>query len=184
MNNPTTFGTKTLDAIVGGWGISGYTAFVGGKPVRMGSTSGNINNGIKVNSTFGTYTSSDHNLANPNFDGDKRKILVGPADNPAGRVGAFDSTKVKPAQYFVLGDVPGADPQLRHPGFTQTDLSLMKGFTLTESVRLQFRSEFQNAFNIRGYGPYNSTIGDLQFGLIRTAGNAPRQIQLSLRLLF
>jgi hypothetical protein len=184
MGTPSTFAAKTLDAIIGGWGVSGYTVFVSGKPVRMGSTAGNINNGIKVNSTFGSYTTSDHNLANPQFDGDKRKILVGPTENPAGRIGAFDRTKVTPAQYFVLGSLPGVDPNLRHPGFTQTDLSLMKSFILTERTRLQFRSEFQNAFNIRGYGQYNTTVGDLQFGLIRTAGNAPRQIQLSLRLTF
>src|SRR3712207_7846046 len=33
------------------------------------------------------------------------------------------------------------------PGYSNTDLALMKNFYFTEQVRLQFRGEFYNAFN-------------------------------------
>ena len=49
---------------------------------------------------------------------------------------------------------------------------------------LQIRAEAQNAFDIRGYGPVQSQIGNVNYGLITTAGNQPRQVQLSARFVF
>ena len=49
---------------------------------------------------------------------------------------------------------------------------------------LQIRAEGQNFLNIRGYGPYNAQIGNANYGLITTAGNLPRQVQISLRFVF
>ena len=49
---------------------------------------------------------------------------------------------------------------------------------------LQIRAEAQNMLDIRGLGPYNAQIGNVNYGLITTAGNLPRQIQLSGRLNF
>ena len=46
------------------------------------------------------------------------------------------------------------------------------------------RAEAQNVFDIRGYGPVQSQIGNANYGLITTAGNLPRQIQMSARFVF
>ena len=60
----------------------------------------------------------------------------------------------------------------------------MKNFKIREASYVQFRAEAQNAFNIRGFGAYNSQIGAVNYGLITAAGNVARQIQLSLRINF
>jgi hypothetical protein len=44
--------------------------------------------------------------------------------------------------------------------------------------------EATNFFNIRGYGAYNTTIGNRYFGMITAAGNTERSIQMSARIVF
>jgi len=65
-------------------------------------------------------------------------------------------------------------------------MSLMKSFKLNSDGRryLQFRMEGNNILNMRGYGPYNTQIGTLDFGLITSPGLPARTIQMSARILF
>ena len=67
-----------------------------------------------------------------------------------------------------------------------SDMSLMKSFYFLPEHRsyLQFRMEASNIFNIRGFGPYNTTIGSKYFGMITAAGNTERSIQMSARIVF
>jgi hypothetical protein len=44
------------------------------------------------------------------------------------------------------------------------------------------RTEGRNKFNIRGFGSYNTVIGNRDFGLITAADNTERQVQLSGRI--
>ena len=71
----------------------------------------------------------------------------------------------------------------RNPSFHQADISLMKNFHFG-SRYVQFRAEAQNLFNVRGFGPVQAQIGNVNYGPITTAGNTPRQIQLSARFVF
>jgi len=66
------------------------------------------------------------------------------------------------------------------------DMSLMKSFYFTDSTQryVQVRMEGTNFFNVRGFGLYNTTIGTPFFGLITSAGNQERRIQLSARIIF
>ncbi len=80
------------------------------------------------------------------------------------------------------GDVEG-------PGTEAVSLSLLKRFTLRESVRAQVGAQVSNAFNHANYGPpANLTLGVPGFGQIssmQTAeGAGPRQIQLAGRITF
>ncbi len=70
------------------------------------------------------------------------------------------------------------------PGFANVDAGLFKEFPVwKEGYRLQFRSEFFNAFNrVNLNNPTNSLISP-SFGRILSAGTA-RQIQLALKFLF
>jgi hypothetical protein len=75
-------------------------------------------------------------------------------------------------------------PWIRNPGYFNYDASLMKRFNFTERSYLQLRVEAQNVFNIRGLGPYDTTFGDAHFGYITSAGNTPRIMQVSGRIVF
>jgi hypothetical protein len=186
MNSPQTLGQKILDGAIGGWQLAGNSTYVDGLPVQWwGTTTINTNNTILVETTYGSYTSSNHNLSNPSYTGDNQ-VLVSPSTPvTASTVGRFNTNAMQVAQNFVAGNLPVVDPHLRNPPFSQTDLSLMKNFGLGSERRyLQFRAEAQNAFNIRGFGTYNNDLGNPYFGLITNAGNSPRAIQLSARIIF
>ena len=63
-------------------------------------------------------------------------------------------------------------------------MSLMKNFRFKEGRYLQIRAEGQNAWNIRGLGGVSASAGSPGYGLITSAGNTARQIQLSARINF
>jgi len=185
LNSPKTLGEKVLDRVAGGWQFSGNTSYSSGTPVTWwGTTTVNTNNTIKVETTYGSYASSDHNLGNSAYQGDNHSLLS-PSMAPAAGISRFAANKMITAQNFIAGNLPAVDPSLRNPSFTQTDLSLMKNFYITPEKRyVQIRAEAQNAFNIRGFGTYNNQLGNPYFGMITNAGNGPRQIQLSARFIF
>jgi hypothetical protein len=90
---------------------------------------------------------------------------------------------------------------VRGPGIDNFDVSLFKDFGLphikgfggSESPRLEFRTEFFNAFNHTQFAMINTTFVPIQdtlgsgssspFGSV-SAARDPRQIQFALKLLF
>jgi len=185
LGSPSGLAARIADKVVGGWQVAGNYQFYTGTPITLtGSTTSNINNTIKINQTWGSYAGPDHNLTPANYDSDSQ-VLYSPVDPiTSSTIRRLDPTKVVGARIFVSGDLPPNRDDLRNPEYHQWDLALMKNFTVLGSRTVQFRAEAQNLFNTRGFGPYNSQIGSANYGLITSAGNAPRQIQLSGRLNF
>lgn len=184
MNSPDSVGGKIMEAVVGGWQLAGLYQFYTGTPITLtGSTTSNINNTIKINQTWGSYAGDDHNLLSPNFD-NWDQVLHSPVDPVTNdSIRYLDPTKVKGAAVFVSGNLPPNQDEYRNPAFQQADLSVMKNFHFG-SRYLQVRAEAQNFLNIRGYGPVQAQIGNINYGLITASGNIPRQVQMSVRFVF
>ena len=72
---------------------------------------------------------------------------------------------------------------LRGPGLFNTDLGLIKNTSVTERVRVQFRSEFFNVFNNVNFNNPGATVGTPGFGKI-TSAKDPRILQLTLKAMF
>ena len=74
---------------------------------------------------------------------------------------------------------------LRGPAFHNFDVSLIKETAFVrEALKLQFRAEFFNVFNLVNFGlPANIVLGP-GFGLINRTAGTSRQIQFSLKLLY
>ena len=66
------------------------------------------------------------------------------------------------------------------------DFSLMNAVSIEERLKVQFRAEFFNVFNIQNYGLPRTTYGASSFGVATglASGATPRQIQFSPRLAF
>jgi hypothetical protein len=184
MNAPSGTASRIVEAVLGGWQLAGFYQYYSGTPITLtGSTTSNINNTIKINQTWGSYATSDHNLISPAFNS-WSQVLHSPVDPVTGSsIRYLDPTKVVGAQVFVSGNLPPNQDEYRNPSFQQADLSVMKNFRFGPRY-LQIRAEAQNVLNIRGFGPVQSQIGNINYGLITTAGNAPRQVQLSARFVF
>jgi hypothetical protein len=69
------------------------------------------------------------------------------------------------------------------PGYQNVDLALMKNFKVTEWQRLEFRSEFFNAFNKANFSFPGVARGTPTFGVI-TSAYPGRNIQFALKYLF
>jgi hypothetical protein len=79
----------------------------------------------------------------------------------------------------------------RAPGITQLDLGVSKFVALTERFSIRLRADAFNLTNRAQYGPPNADISTSNFGAITTTvGNyatgrgTPRELQLSIKLLF
>jgi outer membrane receptor protein involved in Fe transport len=187
MSSTDTWASKIADKVVGGWQVAGNFNFTTGTPVVLtGSTTSNINNTIKINQTWGSYATTDHNLTPTNYSSNAQVLHSAVDPITTSSVRRLDPNKVVGAQVFVSGNLPPTDAAYRNPHFEQWDLSLMKNFPIGDAPGrfVQIRAEAQNAFNIRGFGNFQSSIGSANYGLITSAGNQPRQIQLSARINF
>jgi len=185
LGRPTGIGQAVLDGAIGGWQFSGTTIHRSGRPVVFGFNNSDVNNPYGIEATFGSYATTNTDLGNSAFRGNGSTLL---SDNDIRIPGQarFDVAGFRQPATFSYGTLPPVYANIRHPGNTNLDLSLMKKFPFTmEGNRyLQLRLEALNALNIRGLGPYNTTVGDANFGFITTAGNVERRAQVSARIIF
>lgn len=73
---------------------------------------------------------------------------------------------------------------LRGPHRTNLDCSIFREVPISERYRMQVRGEFFNALNHPQFDLPNTTIGSAAAGVISSTVGSPRDIQLSLRLMF
>jgi hypothetical protein len=84
-----------------------------------------------------------------------------------------------------------ANDVIRGPGLNNFDVSIFKNFALAERMKLQFRSEFYNAFNHTQFTGLDTAARfdaqgrqvNMRFGEFSNAAE-PRRIQFALRLSF
>ncbi len=73
---------------------------------------------------------------------------------------------------------------VRAPGVNNWNLSAVKNFFVSERFKLQFRTEFLDAFNHTDLSPPNTTPTSAAFGSITGAANQPRFVFFTLKLTF
>src|SRR5450432_819974 len=83
---------------------------------------------------------------------------------------------------FTYGD--GGRNILRGPSRANLDCSIFREVPIAERYRMQLRGEFFNAGNHPQFDLPNATIGSAAAGVISSTVGSPRDIQLSLRLMF
>jgi len=69
------------------------------------------------------------------------------------------------------------------PAFNSTDFAVLKDFRIREPMRVQFRSEFFNAFNQVNFSNPTTSVASSAFGRVRSA-NDGRVIQFALKVLW
>ena len=146
---------RVVDAVVGGWNVNLITTFTTGTALGWGNV---------------IYFGGPLNLDPHNVDN------------------SFDTSQFNRVSAQQLGSnrrtFPTRFAALRADTVQQVDFSIIKGFRITERLRLTYRCEFFNStnraiFNPPDLGPTSST-----FGKITSQANTPRRIQMALRLAF
>jgi len=96
----------------------------------------------------------------------------------------FDPTPYSlPTNAEGFGSCPAQGP-VRGPGFADVDLSLQKNFPITETVRLQFRADFLNAFNRVNLNTDCCTTAVGPGMGILSSSQPPRNVQFALKLYY
>jgi hypothetical protein len=85
---------------------------------------------------------------------------------------------------YEIRTAPLTFPHLRQQALNLGDLSAIKAFALRESVKLEARCEFFNAFNHPEWGGLDTNPVDSNFGMYSYQRNLPRNIMLGLKLIF
>jgi hypothetical protein len=70
------------------------------------------------------------------------------------------------------------------PWYNELDAGLFKNFQVTERVKMQFRAEGINLPNHPNFDAIDANLNSGTFGKAQIQSNAPRRIQLGLRILF
>jgi len=154
--------------------------------------------GFSVGSFF-TYDSGLPNtLSSPNNSnsfgggvGSERPMVTGISTNiPGGRKMTNGSLYFNPSAFaqtpaFAFGNAPRYIGSIRSPGTLNFDMLVAKHIPIHETLGLDFKTEFFNAFNRVQFAGPNVNIASSSFGQIFLQQyNTPRQIQMSLRLSF
>ncbi|MBV9308461.1 MAG: hypothetical protein JOZ45_20115, partial [Acidobacteriaceae bacterium] len=164
---------RAVDAILGGWNLSGVTTFYSGLP----------------------FTPTLSNVSN--------RPYAGPGNRPDVGTGSPYATNQSRAQWLNIGSndtlssafvIPAANTfgnyqynALRGPIFINQDINLAKNFKLTERLTWQIRGEAYNVFNHANLGlPNTNVVGDPNGGTITglAYGYTMRRLQFATRIDF
>jgi hypothetical protein len=152
--------SRPMDAVLGGWQVSGITTAKEGFPLSIVAASNNTNS----------------------YGGNQRPNLVGNPHlgNPTVQEW-FNTAAFAQPQPFTFGNVSRFMPNLRAPGYYDWDLGIEKWWNFNERVRMEFRTEMFDAFNHTNFYAPNQSFGSPAFGTI-TGALEPRDIQFALKL--
>jgi len=165
---------KALNAAIGGWSVSPIWTWRGGFPldISAGDQSGTSSRGSRADC-----------LAGPKYI---KKIVPNGSNGVA--LQWFDPTSYANPVAGTFGSC-GVTP-VRGPGLNTVDMNLSKSFTISESKRLEFRTDFLNLFNHPIFTSPNSGCGGgagaaCDFGLGQITGSeGERNIQFALKFYF
>lgn len=166
--------------LLGGWNLTGIHNYRSGSPLQI-STSGLagttlFNGTYRPNRVSGVPVSIDKGEEVVFGTGGSTQYL-----NPAAFTQLPRTSNNVPTQ---LGNTPRYLPDVRGPGRYTEDFGIMKRFAWKESQYVEVRGDFLNAFNRAGRGNPNTNITSPLFGKITGAQQGPRNIQLSMRIVF
>jgi hypothetical protein len=188
--------------IAGGWTLSPVITAGTGQPLSCSTNSGSQSFGgadasnfsDKEQCVFNTpYTGGYHTHRGVpgSADGINSALNVGTAvkgpgpaainmfTNPAA---VYDT--VRPA---ILGidERDGGDGPINGLGYLNVDMSVKKNLMVWETGSLEFSSVFYNAMNHLDFAnPSLSILSPTSFGVTKTQGNSPREIQMGVRANF
>jgi hypothetical protein len=153
-----------LSNVIGGWQVTGITTISTGRPFTVFLQNG-VNNGA---------ASWPNRIADGRLDNANRELWYDPA--------AFVRPALNAQGFGGYGN--SARGVLYAPGHTNFDTSLMKDFTLYESVKLRFQVDAFNLFNNPSFGFPNQNADSPTAGRITSTLNDNRILQAALRINF
>jgi hypothetical protein len=174
---------RALDAVAGGWKLSGSVVMYSGWPVTMSMdyyTPYYVNAWTAHTQHFRTMQVRNRSVNNW-FGTDASAT---PCDSYDANGNIIDNGTCAYAMESFNGFGNAENGSERAPGFRQVDLSAMKTFHITESHSLELRGDAFNALNIASYGQPNSVVYSPGYGQITNTNSSQRIMQISMHYRF
>ena len=185
---------KAVDAVVGGWQLSGQFSIQSGVPVVFGTDSFFSGKNFALSSDEQSLkrwfdTSQFQRFPDKTADITTYPAWTGVMSLPGAnyKPAAGDTIKNGVYQDFAayLRNYPTRWGSVRASRTNNLDLGIYKNFQLVEKVKLQFRFETYNTFNHARFAAPNSDPTNSSFGVVSPSQqNAPRTVQMALKLSF
>ncbi len=164
---PGTYTSRALGFVLAGWQLTGAAQFQSGSPLTVLLSTDNTRTGNR--------------LDRPDLVGDPKVANPSPAQ-------WVNATAFAVPALGQFGNLPRNT--IIGPGFSNTDLALMKDFEIGPNRRVQFRFEVYNITNTVNFGSPALTLGAINFGkiaqtrTIRGDAGSSRQLQFGLKFYF
>lgn len=165
-----------MKAAANGWRISSITRLRSGLPYGVIAASCTLPNAGGCRASYA-----------PGFTGPVRiNGEWGSGDLLGARPIFLDRAAFANPAPYTYGNTPGAGAYgLYGPGFWNEDVSLTRQFGIFERLKLDFSVEAFNLTNVVIFnGPASLDINNANFGRITSQQNAPRSLQLALKITF
>jgi carboxypeptidase family protein/TonB-dependent receptor-like protein len=154
----------TTNRWLGGWSLSGVATLQSGRTYSLYSGTNNLN------------ASNNNRL----LDLPNTLIRCGSCAMPIRLAGGVTKAQLTPTT-GALGTL-GRNTE-RTDGLVDVGFSLSKDFRVTERLRLQFRGELYNAFNVANFNAVDNVLVSPNFGRYTSAFD-PRRVQMVVRVVF
>jgi hypothetical protein len=185
LGSPHGFIDGLLDKVAGGWRIAGTTTFRSGQPVLVFTPSGGVGGLGSQWYNIGHGRTTRPRFVTPRIPYDTGVTGHGALEGAADFQHYFNPNAFRLVQDFEIGDVGSTLPDMRGPGFSQWDFSLLKDFHLwRENSSLQLRFEAQNLFNHMNAANPNGAVTQRTFGMITGQAGTPRLVMLAAKIYF
>ncbi len=149
---------------LGGWSLSGIASLQSGRPYTLFSGTNNLlfSNNNRPNMMPGQLVRDPSSATPIRLANGVTKAQLTPTPGTLGALGRNTE---------------------RTDGLTDISLSLSKDFRITERIKLQFRGELFNAFNVTNFNSVDNVLVSPTFGQYTSAFD-PRRTQLVARIVF
>ncbi len=158
--------TGAANQVLGGWRFAAIQIYSSGFPL-----------GVTTNAPLNIFNGTNR----PNVTGaDWRAPIAGDTFNPLVDRYLNRAAFVQPVG--ALGNAPRFNPDVRRPWNLNENVSLAKSIKTSSSLDVDVRVEAFNLFNRVVWNAPNTDFSSNNFGLVTSQLNAPRQMQLGLKL--
>ena len=185
---------KPVDAVLGGWEMTGQYLIQSGGPITFGTDSffDGQNFGLgRGNRTLARWFDTSHFVKFPNSQDDLSKYpaWTGVQNLPGTSFKPSSASDPKNGVYADFGNFirryPTRWTNVRASRVNELNLGLFKNFRFRERLNAQFRGEFYNLFNHPRFPGPDTSPSSADFGRVGAyQNNQGRIVQLALKLSF
>ena len=154
---------------------------------RTGGVADRVIGGWQVQGIFQGQTGAAYGFGDVIFYGNFSEISLPNGQRTAQRwfntEAGFERASAK-QRSWAIRTLPTRFSCLRNDGMNNWDLSVIKNIQIGERARVEFRTEFINAWNHTQFSGPNTSPTNTAFGSLSALAQFPRVVQFGLRVLF